>query len=422
MAKSVNDISFNIDIKFIYLKMKFRKVIILFLIFSFMVACVSPYYPNITKYENLLVVDGQLTNLTGPYSIKLSRTFRYDGGVGEKVTGATIKFIDNTGFEILLKEISTGVYSTVDTLFHGIPGRSYKIQIKDNNDIFESDFEILKTPLPIDKINWEYKPQDSDSPKRIQILLDAHDPTNNTRYYGWEYIETWKFKEPLDVVRPFKPEWKICYQTNSSSFINLGTTIERNNDVIDKQVLKTIDENTNRLYIRYSILARQYSFTERTYKYLDDLTKLNQNQGTLFDPTPYSLTGNIKCVNNKNIPVVGYFVVAGAAEKRIFIDRSDLPTEYNPTNGFNGCSPNIIFVDAAIKDYRLNRQYDSLTRLGYSVYDTLHVQVCKPPLPPPGVQCTTMPAIQMSLAKSICFNCTLTGDNKVPAFWTEKIK
>jgi len=402
--------------------MNFRKIIILVLIFSFMVACVSPYYPNITKYENLLVVDGQMTNLTGPYMVKLSRTYRYDGGVGESVIGASVKIIDNTGLEVLLKEISAGVYSTVDTTFHGIPGKSYKLQIKDKNDIFESEFETIKNPLPIDKINWVYKSQDSEAPKRVQLLLDAHDPTNSTRYYGWEYIETWKFKVPLDVVRPLKPEWKTCYQTNTSAFINLGTTIERNNDVIEKQVLQTIEENTNRLYIRYSILARQYSFTEPTYRYLHNLTNLNKNQGTLFDPTPYSLTGNIKCLNNKNIPVVGYFVVAGAAEKRIFIDRSDLPKEYNPTNGFNGCSENIIYVDAKIKDYRLNRQYDSLTRLGYSVYDTVHIPICKEPIPPYPIQCTTIPGIQMSLAKSICYNCTLSGDNKIPAFWTEKNK
>ncbi|MBK5261074.1 MAG: DUF4249 family protein [Peptostreptococcaceae bacterium] len=56
-----------------------RNIYILILSQIFMVACVTPYYPNITKYENLFVVDGQLTNLKGPYEVKLSRTFKYDG-------------------------------------------------------------------------------------------------------------------------------------------------------------------------------------------------------------------------------------------------------------------------------------------------------------------------------------------------------
>jgi len=383
-----------------------------------MASCVSPYYPNITKYESILVVDGMITNLTGPYNIKLSRTFKYDGHVGDFVTGANIKIIDNTGVEIQLKEIKTGEYSTVDTLFHGIPGRSYKLQIKIGDDLFESNYEVIKPPIPIDKLNWEYKAQDGDGPKRIQLLLDTHDPTNNTRYYGWEYIETWKFQVPVDVS--LKPEWKTCFQNNSSSFININSTIERNKDIIEKMDFLNINESSNKLYIRYSILAKQYSFSEQTYKFIADLKNLNQNQGTLFDVTPYSIISNIKCINNKNIPVVGYFIVAGATEKRIFIDRSELPKTYNPTNGFNDCSSYILFVDPNIKDYRLNQKYDSLSRQGYSIYDTLHVLTCKEPLPPAGVQCTQVPAIQLFLAKSRCFNCTLTGESKIPNFWKEK--
>jgi len=116
---------------------------------------------------------------------------------------------------------------------------------------------------------------------------------------------------------------------------------------------------------------------------------------------------------------VGYFIIAGVSEKRIFIDRSDLPEDFNPTVGFKDCIPNMVLVDARIKYYSLNRKYDSLTRLGYSVYDTLHIPICKEPLPPPNVECTTIPGIQLFMAKSPCFNCTVTGDNKVTAFWTE---
>jgi hypothetical protein len=382
-----------------------------------MVSCVSPYYPNITKYENILVVDGMITNLTGPYNIKLSRTFKYDGHVGDFITGANIKIIDNTGVEIILKEIKTGEYSTVDTLFHGIPGRGYKLQIKIDNDIFESNFEVIKPPIPIDKLNWEYKAQDGDGPNRIQLSLDTHDPTNNTRYYGWEYIETWKFQVPIDVS--LKPSWKTCYQNNLSTFINLGSSIERNNDIIEKQNLTEINESSNKLYIRYSILAKQYSFSEQTFKFIADLKNLNQNQGTLFDVTPYSIKSNISCVNNKNIPVVGYFIVAGATEKRIFIDKSELPKAFRPTSGYTDCSTYVVFVDPALKNFRQNHLMDSLMNQGYSMYDSSRTTVCKN-TPPPGVQCTTGPAIQILMAKSRCYNCTVTGYNEIPKFWKEK--
>jgi len=397
--------------------MSHRNIYIFIFLLMFMVACVTPYYPNVTKYENLLIVDGQLTNLKGPYTVKLSKTLKYSGGnvtlgagvqsSAEQVSGAKLKIIDNTGLEVQLNEISSGEYSTVDTTFSGVPGRSYKLQINYNDQVYESDFETLKTPTPIDKLYWEYKPLDNNGPNRVQVLLDTYDSTNSTRYYGWEYEETWKFAVPLDIVD--NPEWKICYQSDSSFFLNLNTSIQKNSDIINRQLLRTIDESTNRLFFRYSILAKQYSFTEHTYKYFENLISLNQNQGTLFDATPYSLVGNVKNLRNKDVPVLGYFVVSGVSEKRIFIDKSELPQDFNPTKGFEDCNVHVILVPKTYTDFRQNNDVDSLMKLGYVIFAIYDSAIDK-----------DTPAWALSLAKPYCFNCTLTGVNKIPDFWTEK--
>ena len=46
---------------------------------------------HITKYENLLVVDGELTNLTGPYKVKLSRTFKCEGTIKNQLSELKLK-------------------------------------------------------------------------------------------------------------------------------------------------------------------------------------------------------------------------------------------------------------------------------------------------------------------------------------------
>jgi hypothetical protein len=394
-----------------------KKLLFPIILILIMAACVTPYNPTVTRYQNLLVVDGQLTNLTGPYKIKLSRSFKYENKVGAPVMGASIKIIDNNGLEVPLYEISDGVYSTVDTTFHGIPGKSYKLYIKVENEIYESGFEPLKAAIPIDKFYWEYKPLDGEGPKRVELMLDTHDPTNNNRYYGWEYDETWKFQVPIEITK--KPEWKTCYKDNPCFFMTLGTTIERINDIIDKQKITTIDESTNRLYMRYTILARQYSFSEQTYKYIAELKKMNQNQGSLYDVTPFSLFSNIQCITNKNIPVVGYFMVAGANEQRIFIDRSDLPNDFYPTDGFNDCAPVKVEVDASLKYWGMNPTVDSLLKHNFQIYDSIRSAICANK-PPPGVPCRQIPGIILWLGRPFCFNCTMSGYNSVPAFWNEK--
>ena len=241
--------------------------------------------------------------------------------------------------------------------------------------------------------------------KEVQILIDTHDPTNKTRYYAWEFEETWKFRVPIDVAS--NPEWKVCYKNGTSYFMNIGTTIQRNNDIIDRKQLQIIDEKTNRLFIRYSIQAKQYSFSERTYNYFDELIKTNQNQGTLFDVTPYSLVGNIKNMTNTDIPVLGYFVVAGATEKRIFIDRDELPTGFNPTDGFPDCYSESVSVPNSLTDYRLNYRVDSLMKQNYKIYDKIADRYSDYTF--------------LYLAKPVCFDCTRTGYNIVPNFWTEMV-
>lgn len=388
------------------MKIKVRHIYIFIISFLLFVGCVSPYYPNVTKYEDILVVDGHLTNLAGPYKVKLSRSFTFKDKAGIPVQNAVVKIIDNTGLEVQLKgDINpTGEYSTTDTLFRGVPGKSYKLQIKIDDIIYESAFEKLKKPIPVDKFYWEFRPQTEFVRKGIQLLVDTHDSENSTRYYMWDFDETWKFSVPIYVTN--KPEWVECYASNPSRVFNINTSIQRHNDIIEQQPIMFINEATNRLYIRYTMLVKQYTLSEQAYKYFDEMIKSNMNQGSLFDQIPYSLFGNMKCVSNKEIPVVGYFLVTGASEKRIFIDRSELPREFNPTSGFEYCFLETAVVSVNLPSYRQNPKVDSLMNYGYQIFETYDPN--------------RRGFIGLKLARPFCFNCTLQGDNKVPSFWTEK--
>lgn len=400
------------------MKMILRNVIVITILIFFLQSCIKPYAPNITKYENVFVVDGELTNLPGPYKVKLSRSFKFDENKGAPVSGAHVKILDNTGQEIELKEISGGTYSTIDSTFRGVIGNSYKLQILLNNEIYESDFETLKRPIPIDNIYWEYQQPDAKN-NGIQLYLDTHDSTNNTHYYSWDYDETWKFRVPIDYVG--KPEWKECYKDSKSTQFNIGSSTHRVGDNIDRRKLLYIGENTNRLFIRYTMNVRQFALPEKAYNFFNDLITLNQNQGTLFDPIPYSLVGNMKNLTHQDMPILGYFLVAGASEKRIFIDRSDLPKSFRPTDGFDDCSTADIEVPWKYKnDVRMYAPVDSLMRLGFAVMQRFTSCLPEQPGNPFSPCSKTDSLLTLYMAKPHCYNCTLNGTNKVPAFWKEK--
>jgi hypothetical protein len=71
----------------------------------------------------------------------------------------------------------------------------------------------------------------------------------------------------------------------------------------------------------YSILVKQYALTEPSYRYWYELQKTSESLGTLFDPQPYEIKGNIRQVNEPEAAVLGYFDAGAVSAKRMFVDK-----------------------------------------------------------------------------------------------------
>jgi hypothetical protein len=80
-------------------------------------------------------VDANVTNLPGPYVVKLSQTEGVNSDtpfVG--VSGASIMIADNAGNSETLHEVQTGVYQTKS--LQGIEGRTYQLRISIGQNVF----------------------------------------------------------------------------------------------------------------------------------------------------------------------------------------------------------------------------------------------------------------------------------------------
>lgn len=74
------------------------------------------------------VVEGNVTNLPGPYQVKLSQTEAVDSTTPfNGVSGAQITIADNAGHTETLKEVQPGLYQTAT--LQGVEGRSYQLSI-----------------------------------------------------------------------------------------------------------------------------------------------------------------------------------------------------------------------------------------------------------------------------------------------------
>ncbi len=360
--------------------------------------CVDPYQPEVGDYESTLVVDGVFTNSDEPSQVYLSRSFDYNAIEAPVVTGAQVMIEDDQGNSIMLEETKDGTYETNPIQFRGQIGRSYRLLINTpDGNRFESPWEVMKAAPPIETIEAEFMEREPDDPLQgpipgLQLYLSTRDSEKNTRYYRWEFEETYQYllrhppviraefgsppgrgnDEIIDIdVADF--EGFRCWKTEESRQILVASTENLTEDVVSDFPLHFISDRTPRLAYRYSILVKQYALSKENFEFLNTVRELNQTTGSLFDAIPNEVFGNISSSDGKNIPVLGYFSVAGISTKRVFYDRSDSPFTSFPPLGptclndtiplsFGTLYSKLNFNSWKLYDYHVN---DNDERIGY---------------------------------------------------------
>jgi hypothetical protein len=316
-------------------------LITLFLITS----CIIQFIPETNENQEVLVVEGLVTDQYGVNTIKLSRSLP----LGTKrnpvpLRNCTVEITDDLGKKYFLNEKTPGNYSTNPLTFKGEIGRKYSLYIRTTDYTYRSvQMEILPVS-PIDSVYYEKIAfRDPDEQGAIaegcQIYLDTHDPENKCRYFRWDYSETWEFHIPYSVAN------RICWKSSKSSSIYIKNTSVFQESRVSKFPLNYISNKTDRLKVKYSILVNQYSLNEDEYLFWEKLQSISDNVGNLYDVTPMAVPSNIYCIENPDEKVLGYFSVSAVSGKRIFIkDRFSLiPNFYSecPSDTVSGIIPNL---------------------------------------------------------------------------------
>jgi len=158
-----------------------------FVVVLLMTGCKEKYDSPVPSIETgYLVIEGVINNDGDTTDIKLSRTTNL-GDTGKRIeTGAVVTLEGTNGSSYRLGENFAGNY-TINNI-HLDNSIQYRINIHtSNNQQYQSDFVSVRNNPPIDTITWA---RENDG---VQIYINTHDPQNNTRYYQWEFEETWEF-------------------------------------------------------------------------------------------------------------------------------------------------------------------------------------------------------------------------------------
>jgi hypothetical protein len=80
--------------------------------------------------------------------------------------------------------------------------------------------------------------------------------------------------------------------------------------------VRFVTDNERRLVFQYLLIVRQFAINQDAYVYYQSVQENNEFSGSLFDQQKGSIYGNVKSIDDKSLPVLGYFEVAGVSENR----------------------------------------------------------------------------------------------------------
>jgi len=375
-------------------------LLIVFILFG----CKKEFTPNgaLGGTNKYLVVDGIINAGTDSTFIKLSTTKKFDTViVADPVTGAKLIVESDANSSYPLIEIRPGTYAAAPLNLDAAHKYRLRIKTSDNRE-YLSDLVAVKNAPPIDSIGFKALGDG------LHIYVNSHNAANNTRYYRWDFDETWQFHANLFSTYTAPGKYN-CFGNHVSNTINIANTAKLSSDVVYQAPITTIPSSSEKIEVKYSILVRQYALSGDAYNFWENLQKNSSNLGSIFDAQPSLNQTNYHNTADPNEPVIGYLSVGSYSSKRIFISAAQLPAGYKANNGLSCPIDTAYYFHEPY--YYPNPPYASVDISGkYPGYIGLERSYITPqgPFGAPNF---------ITYTRTECADCTLRGNQVQPSFW-----
>lgn len=366
-------------------------------------------YPLLTNtYEEIIVIEATLTNELKNQEIKITKTSKFEDTEVAVESGAKVVVRDDQGNEYLFVE-SSGVYKS-QVAFQALPDAKYTLEVttKDGK-IYQSNPQTLTKVNPIQSVVPALA-VNKDNETGVQINVNSYDATRSSKYYRYEYEESYKIVAPrwssLKIISTSAqtvalinndPNTKTCYSTNKSTDIILANTNDQAEDRVNLPI-RFIEEDNYIIGHRYSILVKQYIENMEAYTFHKTMRDIASSESILSPKQPGLISGNIRCINDSATKVIGFFDVASYSEQRIFFNYSDFfPNK--PIPYFNNCD------DITYKFCFGGEDCEGETMI-FNINSNLNTYIGNS-------------GIIYTMVDSVCGDCTSFSSNIKPSFWID---
>ncbi len=285
-----------------------------------MIACLEQIDFAPGEVRPVLVVDGVIFAGIGPHTIQLSTTDRLGLKTFPQVTDATVTLINDRGLEFSYNHVGEGNYRIQAGSLNAKTGEVYFIEIQYEGQIYRSMEQQIPEPQSIDNLSFDIEEDN--------FILEAHNttPDNGAIYLKWNVENVYSITELIcnPFISPLRCYIKDEFHMPSIPLLD-GSRLQKGTTFKHKIASKRIDFTFGNPQSFYVI---QQSMSPEAFEYWSRIDLVSNQLGTLFDPQPSSVRGNIYNINDPTDIVLGYFAAVAQDDAVLFTAAGDFFDEF----------------------------------------------------------------------------------------------
>jgi len=387
-------------------------------------SCIEEIDFETETFESALVIEATITNEVKNQEILLSRTYQFEEDGPNPESNATV-IVETENSIFSFNEIEPGRYVSTNE-FGAVTNEAYQLKINTSNGrSYVSSPTFLTQVTQIDDV-YAVRETNDDGENGMSIYVDSYDPTGNSKYYRYDYEETYKIVSPtwspkdvivlddltceVDLINKAQEE-KTCYNTEESLRINLFATNELTEDRVNRHLIRFIGSDNYIMSHRYSILVKQYIQSREAFNYFKTLKDFSE-EGSLFSQTqPGFFNGNIVSEINSEEKVIGFFDVSTVSSQRIFFNYDDYYPNEDLPPFFIACEPteHYQYTTTGLCGSLISELERDRVVYHSGVEKILDTEISNDSILVGNFLMVLRP----------CGDCTALGSNIVPDFWTD---
>ena len=314
-----------------------RNGIVVFVILCVSLSCVEQVDFQTPEGENILVVEGFITDAPGPHTIRISRSAQYgsifDGNI-QRLANAVVALRNSAGINFSLTQTGPGEYST-DPSFQGIPGETYTLLITTN---IGQRYTSLPVTLPngpdLEDVDFRFRSSPSGNELKsitgVEVYARWTDPEGEDNFHMWRTEGIYQVEtNPELFIDPNtgNPAPKACcnlcfvYEPDNTGAVFIHS--DENQDGRELAGLAAFIVDDGKRFNRdYTLRIQQFSVSREAFGFLDLLGGQLEIDGDIFDAPPAQVTGNMVSLDDPSEAVIGFFGAYHISEMVVTIPSS----------------------------------------------------------------------------------------------------